>query len=126
MLSHDTKTSPSIAGLLNQVMQQVEYHCFADLPSGYIDPFYKELCLIISEVFAMNQDAFIKVNGSETPIRLVQEVYSLLRNDHIRIVFTNFYHVSSRVYNKRAYLRTSLYNAVFEIESHFVNNCYSD
>jgi len=126
MLSRDTKVSPSIAGLLNQVMQQVEYHCFADLRTGYIDPLYKELCLIISEVFAADQDAFIKVNGSETPIRFVQEVYSLLRNDHIRIVFTNFHCVSSRVYNKRPYLRTSLYNAVFEIESHFVNNGFTD
>ena len=122
MLSHDTKVSPSIAGLLNQVMQQVEYPCFADLRTGYINPLYKELCLIISEVFAMNQDSFIKVNGSESPIRLVQEVYSQLRNDHIRLVFVNFHYVSNRVYNKRAYLRTSLYNAVFEIESHFVNN----
>jgi len=117
---------PSFDAILDRTMQQVEYHCFADLRTGYIDPFFKELCLIISEVFFMNPDAVIKVNGSETIVSLVQEIYSRLYNDHLRLVFANFQHVSCRVYNKKAYLRTSLYNAVFEIELHFVNTDYAD
>jgi hypothetical protein len=73
----------------------------------------------------MNQEAVIKINGSEMPIRLVQEVYEKLRNDHIQLVFNNFQNVTCKVYNKKAYLRTALYNAVFELESHFVNDMYS-
>ena len=125
---YDTRVSPSvspsIASHLNRVMRQVEYHCFANLRTGYIDPLYKELCLIISEVFVINPEGVIKVNGSEVPIRLIQEVYEQLRNDHIQLVFANFQSVSCKVYNKKAYLRTALYNAVFELESHSVNDGY--
>ena len=126
MLLHDSNgspsVSPSIVSTLERVMHQVEYHCFANLRTHHIDPLYKELCLIISEVFVMYPEDVIKVNGSHMPIRLVQEVYEQLRNDHIRLVFANFHEVSCKVYNKKAYLRTALYNAFFEIESHFVNN----
>ena len=126
MLLHDTKVNPSvcpsIASTLDRVMRQVEYHCFADYRTRLIDPLYKELCLIISEVFVLNPEAAIKVNGSFMPIRLVQEVYGQLRNDHIRLVFDNFQEVSCRVYNKKAYLRTALYNILFELESHFIND----
>lgn len=111
----------SFADTLNRVLQQVEYDCFADTRFRYIDPLYKELCLIIAEVFVMNPNSVIKVNGAETQANLVQEIYSRLRHDHIRLVFSNFHEVSCRVFNKRAYLRTALYNAVFELESFFAN-----
>ena len=130
MPSRDTSFSPivhpSITDILGHTMQQVEYHCFADLRSGYIDPIFKELCLIISEIFIMDPDAAIKVNGSLMLVRLVQDVFSQLRNDHIKLVSANFHEVSCRVYNKKAYLRTALYNAFFEIESHFVNSLQCD
>ena len=117
----DRADNNSIIDTLNQVMIQVEYHCFATPRFRFIDPLYKELCLIISEVFVLKPETLIKVNGDFLLASLVQEIYSQLRNDHLRIVHSNFSGVSSRVYNKKAYLRTALYNVVFEIESHFVN-----
>ena len=125
-LSAISSVCPSFSDTLRQVMAQVEFHCFADLRNGYIHPMYKELCLIISEVFLLEDNFYIKINGSDLPIRLVQDVYRQLRNDHIRFVFSNFHDVSSRVHNKKAYLRTSLYNAFFEIESHLVNAINDD
>jgi len=107
--------------VLERVMTQVEYPCFMDLRVKSIDPLYKELCLIMAEVLVLGRDDFIKINGSLIPVQLVKEVYLMLRHDHVRLVFDNFHNVSHRVHNKKAYLRTALYNAVFEIESHFVN-----
>ena len=124
MLLHDSagrSVRQSFADNLNHVMQQVEYHSFADLRFQRIDPLFKELCFIISEVFLLNPDSVIKVNGSGLPISLVQEVFSQPRNEHLRLVSSNFKEVSYRVLNKKAYLRTALYNSVFEIEAHFVN-----
>jgi hypothetical protein len=112
----------SILSMLGQVMQQVEYHCFAGLRIGWIDPLYKELCLVIAEVLVLNPNTFVKINGSNMSTHLVREVYSQLRNEHVRLVFDSFRNVSTHIYNKRAYLRTSLYNAVFEIESHYIND----
>jgi len=123
------KDSPScgqsILEMLEQVMRQVEYHCFADLRFNRIDPFYKELCLVIAEVFVLNPGSIIKINGLNMYAHLVQEVYSQLNNEHVCLVFQNFHNVSTHIYNKKAYLRTALFNAVFELESNYVNdlNC---
>jgi len=103
------------------VMRQVEFHCFASTQFKWIDPLYKELCLVIADVLVMDSDAVITVNGTKTPVFLVQEVYSKLNNDHLRLVFKNFKNVTYPVYNKKAYLRTVLYNSVFEIEAHSIN-----
>jgi hypothetical protein len=116
----------SIFKMLDHVMIQVEYHCFVDLRFNRIDPLYKELCLIIAEVLVLDSDSVIKIGGSFICARLVQEVYSKINNDHVRLVFSNFNNVSQRIFNKKAYLRTALYNAVFEIESHFVNDFRCD
>ena len=113
---------PSLLDILAQVKAQVEFHCFADLRTNWVDPLYGELCLIISEVLAMNPDTTLMVNGVCVNTYLVQEVFSQLRNGHVRLVFDNFHNVLNRVYNKKAYLRTALYNSFFEIESHFANH----
>jgi len=122
---HPMNTTPStcqsIFKMLEQVMIQVEYHCFVDLRLNYIDPFYKELCLVIAEVFILNPDSTVKINGLGMTAHLVQEVYTQLNNEHVRLVFNNFQNVSHHVHNKKAYLRTALYNIVFELESHAIN-----
>ena len=124
-LTSHASSGQSIDNMLAQVMGQVEYHCFADLRWNRIDPLFEELCLIIAEVFTLNPDSAIKVNGSFICARLVQDVFSKLRNHHLLLVFENFHNVSARIHNKKAYLRTSLYNAVFESESSYVNNLMS-
>ena len=111
----------SILNMLKQVMQQVEYHCFTDLRLNRIDPLYKELCLIIAEVLVLDHESVIKINGSNIRAHLVQEVYSQIHNGHVSLVFNNFQNVSHRIYNKKFYLRTALYNSVFELESHYLN-----
>ena len=112
---------PSMFKTMEQVMRQVEYHCFASTRFKWIDPLFKELCLVIADVLVMDSNAVITINGSKTPAYLVQEVYGKLNNDHLRLVFSNFKNVSYPVYNKKAYLRTVLYNSVFELEAHSVN-----
>jgi len=52
---------------------------------------------------------------------MVQEIYQQLRNDYLRLVYDNFQNVSCHIYSKKAYLRTALYNAFFELQAHFIN-----
>ena len=122
----ESSTGHSIIMMLEQVMMQVQYHGFTDLRRNRIDPFYKELCLIIAEVFVMDQNSVIKINGSNCYVHLVQEVYSQIRHDHVQLVFNNFNNVTQRIINKKAYLRTALYNAVFEFESQYINDMQCD
>jgi KaiC/GvpD/RAD55 family RecA-like ATPase len=112
----------SLFGMLDKVMRQVDYHCFAVLSSNRVDPLYKELCLIIAEAFLLKSDSTVNINGSPVQAQLLKEVYNNLNNEHLRLVFDNFNSVAVRVYNKKAYLRTALYNAVFELESTSVND----
>ena len=113
---------PSLSDMLDKVMRQVDYQCFADLRLNRIDPLYKELCLVIAEAFLLKAGSTVKIDGSVVHIPLLKEVYSKLRNEHLSLVFENFHHVSARVYNKKAYLRTALYNSVFELESSCAND----
>jgi hypothetical protein len=117
-----TVSGRSLSETLDVVMRQVDYNCFADLRFNRIDPLYKELCLVIAEAFFLKSDSTIKINGSFVHAQLLKEVFSNLSNEHLRLVFENFHNVAARVYNKKAYLRTALYNAVFELESSCVND----
>jgi len=123
--SANSPDGPSFFKALERVMAQVEYHCFADLRYKRIDPLYKELCCIIAEVFVLSRDSELKINGCFIAASVVQDIYSQIRNHHLRLVFDNFNNVTQRVYNKKAYLRTALYNAFFEYHSQCINEVIS-
>jgi hypothetical protein len=99
----------SISKALEQVMMQVKYDYFTEVRSKRIDPLYKDLCLIIAEVLAMDLDSTFKINGNFISVSVVQDVFMQIRNHHIALVFDNFHNVTRRVVNKKAYLRTALY-----------------
>jgi len=117
----DPSVHPSIMSTYNNVKNQVQFDCFANLRTKWVNPLYGELCFIISEVLVMNPDTHLKINGSCIHTYVVQEVFLQLRNYHLRLVRDNFQNVSCQVYNKKAYLRTALYNAFFEHEAHIIN-----
>ncbi len=112
---------PSVFKTVQAVKAQIEYDNFFNERMRGVDPLYDELCLIVAEVYVMNPNSILKVAGSEMNAGIVREIYERLEHDHVGLVYKNFREVTSRVYNKKAYLRTALYNAVFEIESHYTN-----
>lgn len=114
----------SILDALEAVMRQVGYHYFAEVRSKRIDPFYKELCFIIADVLVLDPVNVIPINGTKMPASLVQEVYGQLNRDHLNLVYENFRNTTHHVYNKKAYLRTALYNVVFELHAHIANDSF--
>ena len=112
----------SVFETFDRVMAQVEYQCFADSRFKRIHPLFKDLCLIIAETLVLSPDSVLKINGMFIPVKLVQDVFLHLRNHHLLFVFRNFHTVSHPVFNKKAYLRTALYNAFFECEAQSVND----
>lgn len=112
---------PSIFAELDKVKAQVEYQCLEQSDPAFTDPLYHELCLIIAEVNLLSDSKAITVAGASLPASIVQEVYSALRCEHLQRVAYNFKRVSWEVARKKAYLRTALYNAVFELESGYAN-----
>lgn len=85
-----------------------------------------ELCYIIAEVYMINMDSKIAVGGEPLDAYLVKDVFAELRYPHLEMVTDNFERETKYIKNKRAYLRTALYNSVFELEAHYTNLVKSD
>jgi hypothetical protein len=132
---------PSIFTELARVKAQVEFQCLGRFIKGrdgelltdrngkkilQMDPMYEELCLIVAEVNLLNPESAIKVAGAEMSAFIVQEVYAKLTNEHLELVVANFKRVGTQIYNKKAYLRTALYNVVFEFHSDVKNQVTQD
>ena len=109
---------PSFREAFRRAAQQTELRCFEGYPREY---FMRELCYIIAEVYIIDPDSKIKIADEILDAYLVQEIFRELTLEHLRLVNDNFKDQTELVKNKRAYLRTALYNSVFEIEAHYTN-----
>lgn len=76
-----------------------------------------ELCAIIAEVNVMRPSFSVKIGGEALEAGLVKEVFSCLTHDHLERVIEAFDSCKYEIRNKKAYLRTALYNSVFELEA---------
>jgi hypothetical protein len=86
----------------------------------------EELCLVMAEVYLMDSASRIRIGGEELDGHLVREVFGELSHEHVDLVMRNFKEVTATVKNKKAYLRASLYQSVFELESHYINRVSHD
>lgn len=123
-LEQSRSVSPSLYEILKSVRLQVEVDSF-DYRRQQIA---NEICLNITEVLKLRPENEIKIDGAMLSVGMVQEVFSLLRNEHIQLVIEKYSKIRYKVNNKKAYLRTALYNSVFELESHYENefNCETE
>ena len=102
--------------------EQIEMEAF--LPSER--NFAEELCLVMAEVYLMDPTSPIRIGGEVLDGYLVGEVFGQIRHEHVDLVMRNFKEVTATVKNKKAYLRASLYQSVFELESHYINRVSHD
>lgn len=93
---------------------------------GRTDPLYSELLLCMAELTLFPDAALLRVAGVELPAGVVKEVYGMLTAEHLREVRRAFCRITSPVRNRKAYLRTALYNAVFELEAGIINEVAGD
>ena len=86
----------------------------------------REICMIIAEVYMMDAAGPIRISGEWLDGHVVQQVFSELQRDHVVMVADEFCRLTSDIRNKKAYLRTALYNSVFTIEAHYKNRVNYD
>lgn len=101
---------------------QTEMHACTDSRKGMMI----ELCYIMAEVYMTDAKSKIAVGGEALDAYLVKEVFEELRYPHLEMVTDNFEGETKYIKNKRAYLRTALYNSVFELEAHYTNLVRAD
>lgn len=107
----------SLAQVLTAVKSQVEYDTFYPTEKALAG----ELCLIISEMFTLPPGAEVQIGQDKLTVNLVQQVYSMLTREHLALVIDNFRSCGREIKFKKAYMRTALYNSVFEYESYCEN-----
>lgn len=90
----------------------------------YIDHFQdeaNELCMIMAEVWMMPPADKIRIAGEVLDAHLVGDVFREITNEHVKMVIRNFHGIKYLIQNKKAYLRSALYNSVFEMSAHYSN-----
>ncbi len=88
--------------------------------------FAKNLANIMADVMSTSPEKAIKINGEFMPASRVTEVYREVDNDHVRAIIRNFRKIRHKIQNTTPYLRTALYNSVFELEAQTENEVAVD
>lgn len=100
-----------------KVKEQIEFKCFSTDTQATAE----NICLIITEVLKLPPNALIRISGNNLPAEIVQAIYYRLTHEHIKLVIKNFGRATYEIKHKKTYLRTALYNSVFEIDAHYEN-----
>ena len=104
---------PSFDEVLEKVKEQISIDCvpLATLLQA------EELAAIIAEVLRLRPEDKLRVDGVMHPAADVQAVYAKLENEHIMHVIETYNEIPYLIKNPKMYLRTALYNAVFELNN---------
>lgn len=86
----------------------------------------REVCMIIAEVYMMDPARPIRISGEWLDGYIVQEIFGELGRFHIEAVIDEFCRLDIDIRNKKAYLRTALYNIVFTLDAHYTNRVNHD
>ncbi|MGM9681826.1 MAG: hypothetical protein ACI3XR_10025 [Eubacteriales bacterium] len=107
----------SFSEIVDEVRGQLEIDCFPESDRAQAE----EICLIIAEVMMLPDNMQMQIGGDKLSVGLVRGIYRRLTHEHIDLVIRNYAGVGYMIRHKKTYLRTALYNCVFEYESHFIN-----
>lgn len=104
---------PSFDETLEDVKVQIDIGCF---------PFEllmqaQEVAGIIAEVMRLRPEDKLRVDGTLREAWDVQAVYAKLENEHVMHVLETYNAIPYPVRSPKLYLRTALYNAVFELHN---------
>ena len=104
-----------------KVQKQIDYDSF--LPEDR--QLAREIALIISEIYRLPESADVRIGGITLSAGMVAEAYEQLGYGNVDIVIASFRKISYPVRNIKTYLRTALYNSVFELEARLENSVRS-
>lgn len=110
---------PSFRSAISRAERQVEYGCYRGSERA---PLLHELCCIMAEIYMMDPGGKVRISGEWLDAYLVQEVFGEIGHEHVETVMAEFSRLCCDIQNKKAYLRTMLYNSVFTLEADSVND----
>lgn len=104
---------PSFDEVLEQVKEQIAIDCvpFEQILQA------EEIAAIIAEVLRLRPEDKLRVDGVLHTAADVQAVYAKLENEHVLHVIETYNEIPYPIKSPKMYLRTALYNAVFELNN---------
>ena len=111
--SKSCRVDETLGETIARVFEQIEIECFDKDDSAKA----RELCYIIAEVYRLDPYESVKVDGHNLSAGTVAATFELITNEHIKTVIRKNDERDYPVKYKKAYLRTLLYNSVFEYSS---------
>lgn len=107
----------SLADHMQRIESQIEFESLEEEYKAQA----AEICLIIAEVYMLSPSAHIKISGQKLTVALVCGVFDMLELRDIVAVMDNTEKATYEIKHKKTYIRTALYNSVFERETREVN-----
>lgn len=104
---------------VGEVTRQLEVECLES--RGYSKPQILEICMIIAEIYMRNPNGSVRIGKELLDNSIVQQVFKKLTADHVDMVMDNLSRITTVIHNKKQYIRTALYQSVFELEAHYAN-----
>lgn len=108
--------------LVERVEEQIEMYTIGERDEEEA----RSLAMMIAEVYKLPPAAMVKIAGNNLPAEMVSEVFLQITAEHIEHVLTNYRQAKYHIHHTKTYLRTALYNAVFEIELRVDNMVRAD
>ena len=112
----------SFPAVCEAVREQIELEAFAE----DMEPLAVEVARITAEIYMMPGSWQIRIDGQYMPAAMVQQVFNQLEHDHVEAVLYRFSEVPYEIRHIKTYLRTALYNAIFEAEARTTNDFARD
>lgn len=103
--------------VLEDVKIQVEAHAFESEDAEMVET----LCRNMATVFQLPKGQLITIGGEKKSAEQVQAIYSLIKHENIEHIITSFQEIKYNVKHITTYLRTALYNSVFESSAFWEN-----
>lgn len=107
----------SLYEIFAKVQKQIDYQSFLPADRKKV----REIAMLIAEVYRLPETAIIHIDGNSLNAEMVSEVYDQLRFEHVSLVLARFDLITYNVRHVKTYLRTALYNSVFENETRLEN-----
>lgn len=100
---------------ITKAEDQIGFHEYSRLHSCY--GILHDMCRAMAEVYMMSPTTKIKVNGEELEAGMVADVLEQVTTEMAEIRAEELRETIADVTNIKAYLRSALYNKVFEFEA---------
>ena len=109
---------PSLVELYEAARKQIEDLAFKPEDREMA----QQIAMVMAGMAQLPGDAAVRIGRETLPAYHVQQVYELLKHEHVEEIIRKYRKLTYRVDAVKTYLRTMLYNAVFEAVARLEND----